>query len=146
MRKSLAQVVRQLPVGLQKTTLRLADKFLHFSEELLFHVFYIVFVTECNVFKPDIQESAGSKTVAGFCVDIAVPALLKESYLDAQRLQLLCEVVIEGGLLLTQRHIFLLKPLLLPPQRVSRPQQLGGSWRARHHLSKGSSSQVDKGL
>lgn len=68
-------------------------------------------------------------------VDIAVPAL-----------QLLCEVVIQGGLLLTQRHIFLLKPLLSPPQRVSRPQQFGGSWRALHHLRKGSSSQVDKGL
>lgn len=38
---------------------------------------------------------------------------LKESCLDTPWMQLLCEVVIEGGLLLAQRHIFLLKPLLV---------------------------------
>ena len=40
--------------------------------------------------------------------------------------------------------IFLMKPLS-PLQKVSRPQQVGGSWRTLHHLSTESSSQVDKG-
>lgn len=32
----------------------------------LFHDFYIISVTKCKVFKPQVKEGAGSKTVYGF--------------------------------------------------------------------------------